>query len=239
MPNQPIKPIVILGGFLSPGSIYQEMQRSLAELSGQPVHVVNTQVTDWLPFILDSITRLGWLPVLDKLDRTVKKALRDLPGGKVTLVGHSQGGVMARLYLSPETFLGRNYRGLESVSHLVSLGSPHLNHGGVRRGGPISRRVQALVPDAAYADQVRYICVAGKAILGDPQGTPQQRWSASTYRQISGQELAWGDGIVPVQSALLPGSQHLILEGVSHYAIFGEPWYGSPQALPLWWEAVS
>jgi hypothetical protein len=42
--------------------------------------------------------------------------------------------------------------------------------------------------------------------------------------------------LIPVPSALLDGAQQVILDDVSHFSVFGEPWYGSPETIPLWWE---
>lgn len=227
--------VVILGGFLSPGVLYTSMSEALRSSSGLPVWVVATQTYDWLP----AITKLGWARILDKLDRTVQKAVQASSNGRVILVGHSAGGVLARLYLSPEPFLGRRYNGMQLVQQLITLGSPHINQGGLQRGGNMSRWIQRHVPDAAFAPQVRYISLAGKYIQGRPHGTLAERMAARVYKEICGDATAWGDGLIPLQAALLPGSEQVVLEGVSHYALFGEPWYGSESALPAWWHTIS
>jgi hypothetical protein len=43
-----------------------------------------------------------------------------------------------------------------------------------------------------------------------------------------------GDGVCPVQTALLSGAESLILPGVWHNAEPGKLWYGSQQVVPLW-----
>jgi pimeloyl-ACP methyl ester carboxylesterase len=225
------RPIVILGGFLSPAKFYFSMQKTLAALSGQQVSVVGTQPYDWLP----SVTPRGWIILLKKLDRTVRTAARAALDGRVVLIGHSGGGVLARLYLSPEPFFGHRYCGLERVAHLITLGSPHFSQGGMQRGGLMARYVQRVAPDAAFAPQVRYTCVTGKFVRGNRSGTSQERFAARVYKEVCGDENAWGDAITPIQSALLPGAEQIVLEGVSHYSIFGEPWYGSPSIPSLWW----
>ncbi len=229
------QPIVILGGFLSPGTVYAGMRQALAAHSGQPVSVVDTQVYDWLP----SVSLAGWALLLMKLDRTVRRAAQDSATGKVTLVGHSAGGVLARIFLSPEPFLGRRYAGLERVVHLITLGSPHHNQGGLRRGGRMSRWADRHYPGAAFSPPVTYTSVAGKLSRGDPNGLPRAQWAGRVYREICGDGEAWGDGLVPVPSALLSGSGQIVLDGVSHYSIFGARWYGSPEVLPLWWDSAA
>ncbi len=65
--------------------------------------------------------------------------------------------------------------------------------------------------------------------------TRQAHRAYSVYEQISGRGDVWGDGFIPLPSALLDGAQQVILDDVSHFGIFGEPWYGSPETIPLWW----
>ncbi len=233
-------PIVILGGFLSPASIYKDMRRTLAAYTGHQVYIVNTRIYDW--FL--SFNQVGWFQLLNKLDLTVKKALQETSTGKVILVGHSQGGVLSRLYLTDHPFLGRRYNGKIRVALMVSLGSPHLNMGGFQRGGTVSRWVENKFPGAYFSPSVSYASVAGKAVMGDPAGSTQQRFVSKIYQEICGGgetgqwACAWGDGIVPVQSALLPGSVHIILDGVAHYSIAGSEWYGSEAAIVRWWEEL-
>ncbi|MEJ7819255.1 MAG: hypothetical protein WKF44_03025, partial [Rubrobacteraceae bacterium] len=46
-----------------------------------------------------------------------------------------------------------------------------------------------------------------------------------------------GDGVVPVESALLPGSETVILEDIHHSAVHG-CWYGADLAtVERWWPA--
>jgi len=225
------QPIVIFGGFMSFSMLYWEMRDALASFTGQPVWIVETLGHDWLP----SVTRLGWAYLLRKLDRTVQQALGESATDKVTLIGHSAGGVLARLYLSPKPFLGHAYRGLDHVDHLITLGSPHHNQGGLTRGGPMSRWVEQRYPGAHFAPQVKYASVAGKLIRGDPAGSLHERWVYNNYAKIGGDGSAWGDGLIPVDSALLRGSNQLVLDGVSHFSGFGGPWYGSQEIIPLWW----
>lgn len=233
--QQTRQPVVILGGFLSFGSIYSVFQKVLSAYSLRPVWVVPTQLIDWLP----GTSKQGWARLLDKLDDTVHMALHSSKNEKVILVGHSAGGVLARLYLSPEPLLGRSYNGLARVSNLITLGSPHLNQGGLTRGGKMSRWVQSHVPNDAFAPLVHYTSIAGKFIQGNPDGKITERLASRVYQQICGDAATWGDALIPISSALLPGSEQIILEGVSHYTLFGKPWYGDASTLPYWWDRTN
>jgi pimeloyl-ACP methyl ester carboxylesterase len=222
---------VILGGFLSQATLYRGFSRRLASLTGERVYVVNTRFLDWAA----SITEPGWFLVLNKLDITVKKAAREFSGQKLTLIGHSQGGILGRLYLSHEPFLGKVFGGRDYIDHLITLGSPHLNLGGIRRGGNMARWVQQQVPDAIFAPQVRYTSVVGKYIRGRQSGSLSERFAFKVYKDIGKDGDVWGDGIVPVSSALIPGSEQITLDGVSHHTAVGRPWYGSEDVIQKWW----
>ena len=136
------QPIVIFGGFLSADRIYFALRETLAALTRQHVSVVQTRSLDWLP----SVSQVGWAVLLRKLDRAVRAAAQISPTGQVTLIGHSAGGVLARLYLSPRSFYGESFRGFQRVSHLITLGSPHHN-----RGGLDARRAHVAVDRSALS----------------------------------------------------------------------------------------
>ena len=59
------------------------------------------------------------------------------------------------------------------------------------------------------------------------------------YRQVCGRADAEGDGITPVETALMPGATHIVLEGVYHTPLGaddanGRCWYGSESVLASW-----
>ena len=229
------QPVVIFGGFLSFTMLYRGMRDTLSRISGQPVSIVETRGHDWLL----SVTRAGWVYLLRKLHGTVQRAIADSATDKVTLVGHSAGGVLARLYLSPNPLLGNTFRGLDYVSHLITLGSPHQNRGGLTRGGRMSRWIDSRHPAAFFTPQVKYTSVAGKLSYGNRDASSrQERWAYRVYREIGGEGAVWGDGLIPLESALLSGSHQIVLGGVGHFSGFGSHWYGSQEVIPLWWNKI-
>ena len=225
--------IVIMGGFMSMSTLYNTMRSALIRLSGKPVYIVDTHSADWIP----SVVPAGWLVLLRILDDTVRRATRRTVSGRVTLIGHSAGGVLGRLYLSPEPFLGQVFRGLDYVGRLITLGSPHYNQRRWIHGGMMARWVDDRVPGTCFAPQVHYCSVAGKLVRGNRQASTRERHAHRFYNQIGGEGDVWGDGLVPVASALLSGSEQVILEGVSHFSGFGGPWYGAEETILSWWEA--
>lgn len=228
MSAQPVRPpIVILGGFLSCPGLYRAMQRTLADEAGVRVSVVNVGVLDWLP----TVSTLGWRAILRKLDRTIRDALRESGRESVVLVGHSSGGVLGRLYLSPEPFEGDVFAGRDRVSRLLTLGSPNTN----QRIGPIRRWVDQQYPGACFAPDVSYTSVAGKLVEGRARGGVGQRLAYHAYRQLCGEGAVWGDGLVPVTCALLAGADAVVLDGVGHAPVLARRWFGSPDVVRQWW----
>ena len=224
------QPIVILGGFLIDAEAYGPMVRRLEQLSGQPVRLVPVGRPEWLL----TVFAFAWARILDRVQVAVAEQARLSSTGRVTLIGHSSGGIMLRLFLDPAPFQGRRYDGKALVDTLVMLGSPHT----ALKATPLRRLVERRLPGAAFAPAVRYWSVAGDLDLEG--ATPTARRLAPTaYRNSSGDPHDRGDGLVPLASALLEGSTPVVLAGVAHGGAFGSCWYGSPAAVERWWPAVA
>ena len=79
-------------------SIYEEALTTLEDLAGGPALLVPVTQGEWAK----AMTSRGWERILVKLPNVVQKAVQNQDGSRVALVGHSAGGVMGRLFLSPE-----------------------------------------------------------------------------------------------------------------------------------------
>jgi pimeloyl-ACP methyl ester carboxylesterase len=224
------QPIVFLGGFLSSENTYRKTQQSLQKISGQEVWIVPVHVHIWF----GSITLSGWVRILNRLNDTVSSVVEKSKTGKVTLIGHSSGGILGRLFLSPEPLRGHVYSGLDFVNTLITLGSPHYNH----KGAALRKWVEEKYPGAYFDPDVRYVSVVGKAIRGNNRGSLKERRVHWFYKTLCGRGDVWGDGIVPLPSALLHGSQHIVVDGLRHYSRSEHPWYGTDEAVRSWWEAI-
>lgn len=220
------QPVLILGGFLITEEAYQPMRRWLQACTQQPVDLVPASRIDWL---LTSWA-FGWARLLDRVAQRAEALAERSPTGKVTLIGHSSGGVMLRLFLADDPFAGRCYDGRRWADRLYTLGSPHT----AVRATPLRQMVDRRYPGAWFSDVVHYIAVAGELAPGD--GTPlSRRMGPSSYQAIAGSSDLPGDGLVPVASALLQGAEQIRLQGVAHGGAFGECWYGSPAVVEQWW----
>jgi pimeloyl-ACP methyl ester carboxylesterase len=174
--------------------------------------------------------------MMGKLDDVVRTQAKHSPTDVVTLIGHSAGGVLGRMYLSSQPFRGRAYSGINYVDHLITLGSPHYNRKRFAYGGQLSRYVNQHYPGSFFSPSVKYTSVAGRYAPGALRGNWRNLWRYNVYAALGGEGSAWGDGLVPVESALLKGSKEIVLEEVSHFSFSGEPWYGSTEVIPRWWQ---
>lgn len=228
------QPIVILGGFLISPATYDPMRQRLAALSGQPVSLVPVGRPEWLLTVFP----WAWARILDRVAAEVRRQAAASPTGRVTLIGHSSGGIMLRLFLADTPFEGRRFDGKALADTLILLGSPHT----ALKATPLRQMVARQLPGACFAPAVRYVSVAGSLRLeaGTAEASDTARRLAPTaYRNSSGNADDRGDGLVPVGSALLEGSEAIVLEGVAHGGAFGPAWYGTPEVVERWWAQIS
>ena len=224
------QPILILGGFLITEEAYQPMCRWLQQNTAQTVRLVPATRLDWLL----TVGAWGWRRLLDRTADVAQELAAASPTGKITLIGHSSGGVMLRLFLGAEPFEGRVYNGVSVADRLICLGSPHT----ALRATALRQLVDRRYPGACFADAVQYVSVAGDLNLAD--GSPTAcRLAPGSYRAISGSDAVAGDGLVPVSSACLQDSRCLVLPGVAHGGAFGPRWYGTPEVVAQWWGDAS
>jgi alpha-beta hydrolase superfamily lysophospholipase len=141
------QPIVVLGGFLITREAYAPMLQTLEHLSGQPVELVPVGRLEWLL----TVTPWAWARILDRVAAAVRRQAAASATGRVTLVGHSSGGVMLRLFLDDQPFEGRRWNGRALADTLVMLGSPHT----ALKATPLRRLVQRRLPGCAFAPAVR------------------------------------------------------------------------------------
>ncbi|XP_010275141.1 PREDICTED: uncharacterized protein LOC104610291 isoform X2 [Nelumbo nucifera] len=211
------RPAVILPGLGNNSSDYQKLQVTLKEY-GVPTVVAKVSRVDWLrnaAGLLDPNYWRGTLrprPVLDwylkRVDEAVQEARILAEGQSLSLIGHSAGGWLARLYM--EEF------GLSNISLLLTLGTPHL---------PPPKGLPGVIDQTrGLLDYVDRYCA--KAIY-----TPDLKY-------VCGQADVWGDGVVPESSAHLEGALNITLDGIYHSPVGSDdtlrPWYGSPAIVETW-----
>jgi pimeloyl-ACP methyl ester carboxylesterase len=224
--------IVIIGGYNSLWPAYLKLARVLEHLSGLQAIGVPLMPWDWWAADREE----NATNILQKLEETVVWARSRFQADRFILIGHSAGGVIARLYLHEGAVWGHVYAGVEHVDAVVTLGSPHCNSRQAEVGWFVVNTANQLVPGTPYAEQVRYRAVAGKYVQGRRPGTLKEMRASRLYQVIGGQSDAWGDGMVPLHCAQLPGAETIVLEGVAHSAKVDRHWYGNSEAIVRrWW----
>jgi len=218
-------PIVIVGGATWWPSSYRNFANALQEISGCEVHIVPTTPLDWTVGYLRGFGQLVF-----EVASTVDGALLDSEAKKVVLVGHSAGGLACRVFIGGDPpYGGRRYSGHRRVERLITLGTPHAVRD-TKRLAPIAR-VNDLFPGALHADAgLRYLSVSGDAANGASSEKVRKR-----YERFVADGRVGGDGVVPLEAALLPGSEDIVVDGVYHNRRMGL-WYGSDRETVMrWW----
>ncbi|KAL8062192.1 hypothetical protein ABFX02_02G131000 [Erythranthe guttata] len=265
------RPAVILPGLGNNTNDYQKLALILKDY-GVPTVIAKVSRIDWLrnaAGLLDSNYWRGTLrprPVVDwyleRVEEAVNEAKELAQGSTLSLIGHSAGGWLARVYL-------QEY-GLSDVSLLLTLGTPHLPppkgvSGVIDQTRGLLDYVEKHCAQAVYTPEFRYVCVAGRYIQGarlvgssnndisrvtveidQPVGemtaidnpapssaTLQARFVGQGYKQVCGQADVWGDGVVPEISAHLEGALNITLDGVYHSPV------GSDDETRLWYGSPS
>jgi hypothetical protein len=231
--------VLIVGGLLTPPMGYRRMRRRLLDRGAARVDIAPVSVLDW-----------AWagLNGFGALQRKVARAIgrtRAGSGRPIIVVGHSGGGLLARLAMSDTPYRGQVGGAASMVGCLVTLGSPHdlhrapleRAHEGVRLAAFLAR----WQPGAEHQPPTGYVTVASDAVSPLPTGRPVRRGGplarlqGAFFRRVTGPTLASGsDGMVSLSLAHLPGARQVTLHGTYH-GVLGSPWYGDADAIDQWW----
>eukprot|EP01025_Chloroclados_australasicus_P031574 TRINITY_DN31907_c0_g2_i1.p1 TRINITY_DN31907_c0_g2~~TRINITY_DN31907_c0_g2_i1.p1 ORF type:complete len:308 (-),score=10.97 TRINITY_DN31907_c0_g2_i1:304-1227(-) len=239
--------IVILPGLGNNSADYAEFSGQLQKRVSGTVRVANVQRWDWLRNAAGLRYGAYWRGTLapqptvnwylDRINVAIDLAKRDVgENGGVTLVAHSAGGWLARVYMKAFGTMG--------IDKLVTLGSPHLpapegTQGVVDQTRGILKYCEQEIP-GAYHNEIQYTTIAGKYRLGvelNMEGTLEQKLVGLGYKQICGRADVWGDGIVPRPSSHLNGAVNIDIDGAYHSPIGSSearPWYGSVGIMDEW-----
>lgn len=196
--GNPSSPVLLVHGLGEDASLWKEWEELLTN-DGIQYHTITFQESD---------DKCGTaLAHAVELDKRIDEILRSSPSGQVNIVGHSKGGIDARVYLA---------NGTQSVANLIMIGTPN-------NGTPMAERTSICAPGVwdvlpeANATKVgvnpntRYYTIAGdwaKGVGGNPT--------------IPGPD----DGLVPVSSAESEGNfQSLGRTEHAHLELLGEEEY--------------
>ncbi|KAK4768620.1 hypothetical protein SAY87_003761 [Trapa incisa] len=166
------RPAVILPGLGNNTGDYAKLQSILLDKYGVSTVVANVSRVDWLRNAAGLFDLNYWRgtlrprPVLDwyleRVNIAVQEAKELTEGGMLSLIGHSAGGWLARVYMEEY--------GATDISLLLTLGTPHQpppkDAGVIDQTRGLLNYVQNNCTKAVYAPQLKYVCVAGRYIQG-------------------------------------------------------------------------
>lgn len=200
------RPAVILPGLGNNSQDYGGLVSSLGSHGVSSV-VADVSRVDWLrnaAGLTDARYWKGTLrprPVLDwylkRVDAAVAEAKQLAQGGSVSIIGHSAGGWLARVFM--EEF------GDSGISLLLTLGTPHLPPprgvpGVIDQTRGLLYYVQDNCQPAVYSPEMKYVCIAGRYIEGAPllgksgdSGRPQHDAEPSLPAAAAGDESSSGE----------------------------------------------
>ena len=236
----PAPTVLLLGGFLTSPPAYRPMVARLRARGAADVVVGNVWLMDWL-----LAARHGLGPILTRsgralLDASARSEVVSL-GAPVLVIGHSAGGMNARLLTSPVPFAGRRLGASGRMGAIVTLGTPHHVHADGRLGSRVSAEAAGfadrVVPGPAFAPRTGYLAVASRHVLGRRDGSRRERRTWRLYQDLHADAEAAvveGDGLIPLASAILDGAPSLVLDDAVHGTWPGA-WYGSERFLDAWW----
>eukprot|EP00466_Bigelowiella_natans_P001745 jgi/Bigna1/140348/aug1.55_g15056 len=237
--------ILVLPGFGNCQSDYVEMLGSQISLTGAlnargfRATVLPIERVEWFNVAKGLLSLDFWrsksLPsgpgynwYINRINETITELLSHTDEEHVVLVAHSAGGWLARAYLAEREDDHR-------VSALVTLGTPHHNEGGTDVTRGVLPYLNEQFP-GAHLDGIRYISVAGKAIQGSTkrEGRKSAKAAFAAYHQVCGKGDVFGDGVIPLEAAHLPGARQVTLDGVWHSIDKADSWYGSDGNIDRW-----
>lgn len=225
--------VLIVGGFATVPLNYWPLRRRLLARGAARVDIVPLWTPDWL---LGSV--LGFGSVMRRTGHAIADTYRSGGGVPIILVGHSAGGICARLALADQPFNGRIAGVAEAVGCLVTLGTPHglarlTNH--YRHAGHAATAfLDKATPGAWFAPRTSYLSVGGRTPHAEFPG-PVGDLANELFSVAVGHETqALGDGIVPYSAVHLEGATQLTYADVRH-GMVGAPWYGDDVMLERWW----
>ncbi|KAG1676946.1 hypothetical protein FOA52_014822 [Chlamydomonas sp. UWO 241] len=240
----PARGVLVLPGLGNNAADYDDLAEQLRSM-GLGVEVAQVARLDWsrnAAALTDGNWWRGTLkprPAVDwylnKVDTAMQKLKLGIDGGPITVLGHSAGGWLGRVYL--------HGWGAEGVDRFVSLGSPHNPPpaGVVDQTRGILTHCSDTFP-GAFHPTIKYVTVASKFVRGVPLsgvGTLLAKAAGAGYQQVCGTADVDGDFIVPLPCAHLEGALNIDLDGAFHSPLgskvkFLGPWYGSPEYLAQW-----
>ncbi len=230
--------VLIVGGLLTPPIGYRRVRRRILDHGAAHVDIAPVSALDWAWAGLR-----GFAALQRKVARSIERSYAR-SGRPIMVVGHSGGGLLARLAMSDAPYRGHVGGAASMVGCLVSLGSPHdLHHAPLARSHEGVRLAAFLAQHqpGAHHPGTAYVTVASDAVPAPVPGAricrrgPIARVRQAFFLRVTGPTLPpGGDGIVSRSLAHLEGAHEVDLHDVYH-GVTGGHWYGDDAVVDVWW----
>jgi PGAP1-like protein len=225
--------VLVVGGFATAPANYWPFARRLRAHGAARVDIAPLWPPDWLIGGM-----LGFGPLAGRTRRAIGRAHARGGGRPIIIVGHSAGGILARLAMAPVPYRGYRAGGANQVGCLVTLGTPH----GLARmpnrfrhaGHDAAEFLDRVSPGAFHAPRTAYLTVGASYAAAPLRGVAG--WLATeVFSLMLGREFGTiGDGIVPASAVHLDGALQRTYDDVRH-GVIGAPWYGDEEVIDRWW----
>ena len=196
--GNPSSPVLLVHGLGEDASMWKKWEELLTN-DGIQYHTITFQESD---------DKCGTaLAHALELGKRIDEIIGSNPSGQVNIVGHSKGGIDARVYLA---------NGTQSVANLIMIGTPN-------NGTPMAERTSLCAP--AVWD---VLPEANATKVGSNPNTKYYTIAGDWAKEVGGNPLIPGpdDGLVPVSSAESgPNFQSLGRTEHAHLELLGEEEY--------------
>ena len=234
--------VLVLGGFMSSPPMYRGLRGLLLDRGAAEVFVAPIWMPDWILATTRGQGRVATRAGRALLRASAASGASPLSrGAPVLVIGHSAGGVLARILTSTEPFEGRAMNGSSRIGAIVTLGTPHMfdaDGRAAQKPGETARWANEHVPGPCCAPRIGYLCVSSTSVVGRSDGDAKARRTDRFYRGVvsapAGEPIP-GDGVVPLKAALLPGVESIVLDDAGHSNIIARTWYGDAGHIDAWW----
>jgi hypothetical protein len=226
--------VLIVGGYMTSPPNYWPLRRRFLRRGARRVDIAPLWPPDWA---IGAVLGLG--PVMRRTGRAIARTYRAAGRQPIIVIGHSGGGLAARLAMSPVPFNRRLAAVAEAVGCLVTLGTPHrlaeLDNRYRHAGHEAAAFLERETPGAWFAPRTAYLTV-GSAYEGAAFPGLLGRTADALFSIIVGRDTAAtaGDGIVPAVAAHLEGAEQLTYDD-SRHGFIGRGWYGADEMVDRWW----
>jgi hypothetical protein len=212
---------------------YWPMRRRLLRRGAVRVDICPIWPPDWALAGL-----VGFGPLLRRTGNAIARTHRLAGRRPIIVIGHSGGGICARLAMSDRPYHGQRAGVAEAVGCLATLGTPHdlaQLHNRYRHAGHAATEfLDRACPGAHFAPRTGYLTVGSRRRFTTGGGALGRMVDEVFKMVVGGDAYLAGDGIVPASAAHLAGARQVTYDDALHGHI-GRLWYGADAIVDRWW----